>query len=111
MSGSLACEIGGKWRFIYPLFWLAWLNHSGRMNSETISHPFAAEPIPAPAVLHEVLTYSVAETAQVLGVSEPTIYRLVSRRLLRPMPGLRHKRFSKRQVLAYVDAGLPGSAH
>jgi len=77
------------------------------MTSEIIFPPSASAQIPAPAISLEALTYSVGETAQVLGVSEPTIYRLVSRRLLRPLPGLRHKRIPKRQVLAYVNAGLP----
>ena len=35
-----------------------------------------------------------------------TVYRLIARRLLEPLPGLRHKRVSKRQVLAYVSHGL-----
>ena len=77
------------------------------MNSETFHPPSAAEQIPAPASPFEALTYSVIETAQVLGVSPPTIYRLVARRLLRPLPGLRHKRIPKRQVLAFVNGGLP----
>ena len=77
------------------------------MTSEIVPLPSAAAQISAPAVSLEALTYSVGETAQVLGVSEPTIYRLVARRLLRPLPGLRHKRIPKRQVLAYVNAGLP----
>ena len=53
----------------------------------------------------EPLTYSVAETAQVLGVSMPTVYRLIVRRLLRPLPHLRHKRIPKRQVLAFINDG------
>ena len=85
---------------------MRYLCENERMNSETNRPQFAAEKIPAPAAPLEALTYSVAETAQVLGVSEPTIYQLVSRRLLRPMPGLRHKRFSMRQVLAYANSGL-----
>ena len=38
------------------------------------------------------------EAAQVLGVSQPTIYRLIARRMLRPLPCLRHKRLPKKQV-------------
>ena len=56
-----------------------------------------------PAVVPETLTYSVTETAAVLGVSLPTVYRLVTRGVLRPLPGLRHKRLPKRQVHAFVD--------
>lgn len=46
----------------------------------------------------EALTYSVQEAAAVLGISPTTIYRLVYRRLLKPVPGLRHKRISKAQI-------------
>lgn len=53
----------------------------------------------------EPLTYSVAETAQVLGISPPTVYRLIARRLLRPLPYMRHKRIPKRQVHALVNGG------
>ena len=55
----------------------------------------------APAL--EPLTYSVTETATVLGVSLPTVYRLVARGVLRPLPGLRHKRLPKRQVHAFIE--------
>jgi|GEM_PF-5539861 len=75
------------------------------MNSETsFSALSAAEVAPTIPPL-ETLTYSVTETAQVLGVSLPTVYRLIARRLLKPLPGLRHKRVSKRQVLAYINSG------
>lgn len=80
------------------------------MNSETYSPSNVAavvQPTPPPL---ETLTYSVTETAHVLGVSLPTVYRLIARRLLKPLPGLRHKRLSKRQVHAYVNSGQPLSA-
>jgi len=51
----------------------------------------------------EPITYSVAEAAEVLGVSSITIYRLIYRRMLRPVPGLRHKRISKKQVNALAQ--------
>lgn len=56
-------------------------------------------PVPAtPPVPVERLTYSVEESATALGVSKPTIYRLLARRILRPVPGLRHKRIPCQQV-------------
>jgi excisionase family DNA binding protein len=74
------------------------------MNSQVSSPPsLGAEP-PPPL---ETLTYSVIETAHVLGVSLPTVYRLITRKLLRPLPGLRHKRLSKRQVHTYINSGQP----
>jgi excisionase family DNA binding protein len=51
-----------------------------------------------PIVPIERLTYSVEESAAALGLSKPTIYRLISRRVLRPLPGLRHKRIPCEQV-------------
>jgi hypothetical protein len=33
----------------------------------------------------------------------PTVYRLIVRRLLRPLPHLRHKRIPKRQVQAFIN--------
>jgi excisionase family DNA binding protein len=78
------------------------------MNSENNSTaPIGAgvaQPTPTPL---EPLTYSVAEAAFVLGVSLATIYRLIARRLLRPLPGLRHKRLPRRQVHAYINSGQP----
>ena len=63
----------------------------------------AASPI-------ERLTYSVEESAAALGVSKPTIYRLIARRMLRPVPGLRHKRIPCQQIRT-LAAGetIPGS--
>jgi excisionase family DNA binding protein len=70
------------------------------MNPELSSPAFppSAEIILAPADKAEPLTYSVAEAAHVLGVSQPTIYRLIARRLLRPLSCLRHKRLPRKQV-------------
>ena len=75
------------------------------MNSETSSSAPIAAVVDLTRPPLETLTYSVTETARVLGVSLPTVYRLIARRLLKPLPGLRHKRVSKRQVLAYINSG------
>ena len=53
--------------------------------------------------LSEKLTYSVAEAALILGVSRPSIYRLMARRVLIPIPGLRNKRLPKKQVRRLAD--------
>ena len=75
------------------------------MNSETSSSAPIAAVVDLTRPPLETLTYSVSETARVLGVSLPTVYRLIARRLLKPLPGLRHNRVSKRQVLAYINSG------
>jgi excisionase family DNA binding protein len=77
------------------------------MNSETNSTALTAAEVAQPPPPLETLTYSVTETARVLGVSLPTVYRLIARRLLKPLPGLRHKRLAKRQVHAYINCGQP----
>jgi len=59
----------------------------------------------AQATAPERLTYSVAEAAVLLGVSRPTIYRLIARRVLIPIPGLRHKRLPKKQVRRLAEGG------
>jgi excisionase family DNA binding protein len=40
----------------------------------------------------ERAAYTTSEAAQALGVTEATIYRLITRRQLRAVPGIRHKR-------------------
>lgn len=77
------------------------------MNSQPDSNFSTPADVAAPVATVETLTYSVAEAAQVLGVSWATIYRLIARRILKPLPGLRHKRLPKRQILAYLNSGQP----
>ena len=93
--------------FTVTLFRFAVMRHSRRMNTETPSSALTAAEVAPPTPPLETLTYSVTETARVLGVSLPTVYRLFARRLLKPLPGLRHKRVSKRQVFAYINSGQP----
>lgn len=68
------------------------------MHSATVPFEHPDDIAAAPTAVPEKLTYSVAETAALLGVSRPTIYRLIARRVLIPIPGMRHKRLPKRQV-------------
>jgi excisionase family DNA binding protein len=74
------------------------------MKPETISTIVGDLPLPTPV---PVLTYSVHETAQVLGVAPTTVYRLIYRNILRPLPGIRHKRISKAQVHRYAEGAQP----
>jgi len=67
-------------------------------------HPGAIAATPAAAP--EKLTYSAADAAVLLGVSRPTIYRLLARRVLIPIPGLRHQRIPKKQVRRLVEAHI-----
>jgi excisionase family DNA binding protein len=92
------------------LFGLTVLRDTARMNTpESVSFSQSADVVASRAVSPEALTYSVAEAASALGVSAPTIYRLITRRILRPLDCLRHKRIPKRQVHALVSG--PGANH
>jgi excisionase family DNA binding protein len=66
------------------------------METQTESIRPVVSNIGASSVSLESQTYSVAEAAQVLGVSMVTVYRLILRRVLRPLPLLRHMRIPKR---------------
>jgi excisionase family DNA binding protein len=74
------------------------------MNSITAHFEHPEDIAAAPAAASEKLTYSVAEAAAILGVSRPTIYRLIGRRVLIPIPGMRHKRLPKKQVRRLGEA-------
>jgi excisionase family DNA binding protein len=74
------------------------------MNSSSAHFEHTDDIAAAPAAVPEKLTYSVAEAAALLGVSRPTIYRLIGRRVLIPIPGMRHKRLPKRQVRRLGEA-------
>lgn len=50
------------------------------------------------------LTYSVKETAAILGVSSVTVYRLLQRGTLTALPGLRTKRITRQSLQRYLDA-------
>lgn len=80
------------------------IRHSAGMNPETSASVLSVASAAEASASFEPLTYSVSETAQVLGVSLPTVYRLISRRMLKPLPGLRHKRVPKKQVVAFVNS-------
>jgi len=64
------------------------------------------DPLPPPNDRPRVerLTYSVEESAHALGVSRPTIYRMVARRMLTPVAGLRHKRIPCQQIRRLIAA-------
>ena len=49
------------------------------------------------------LAFSVKETAEILGVSEKTIRRLVSRDLLRSSKALRHLLIPKKEIERFLD--------
>lgn len=50
----------------------------------------------------EKLAYNKDELCAVLGVSPVTLWRLEKRGLLRPVPGIRHKLYSRKVVEAFL---------
>jgi excisionase family DNA binding protein len=49
------------------------------------------------------LAFGVRETAEILGVSEKTIRRLIQRKLLRSSVALRHKLIPKKEIERFLD--------
>ena len=56
-----------------------------------------------PTCLGLRLAFSVKETAEILGVSEKTVRRLINRKLLRASRALRHLRIAKKEIERFVD--------
>jgi len=49
------------------------------------------------------MAFSVQETAILLGVSDKTVRRLISRKLLRPSRALRHHLIPKKEIERFLD--------
>lgn len=49
------------------------------------------------------LTVNIEEAATLLGVSVATVRRLVQRRLLKVLPGLRHKRIVRKSLNEFAN--------
>lgn len=69
-----------------------------RQSAQMAANVAATTPV-------EPLTYTVADAAVILGINRATVYRLLYRRILTPLPGLRHKRIPRRQIEAYLRGG------
>jgi excisionase family DNA binding protein len=66
-------------------------------------------PVQVPACpqvqpLKSRLMFTVKETAEALGISEKTVYRLVQRNLLRTSRALRHIRIPKSEIERFLTA-------
>ena len=51
----------------------------------------------------ERLAFSVGETAEMLGVSDKSVRRLIARGLLRPSKALRHILIPKKEIVRFLD--------
>ena len=54
------------------------------------------------------LAYSVAETAELLGISYASVYRLIQRGLLRTSGALRHKMIPLKEIERFLADSLVG---
>jgi len=81
------------------------------MNAD-INEPLAATANDKPALFCKEskdllilrrLAFSVRETAEMLGVSEKTVRRLISRGLLRPSRALRHLLIAKKEIERFLE--------
>lgn len=61
------------------------------------------EVMPRPQENGIRMAFSVRETADILGVSEKTVRRLVGRKLLRPSRALRHLLIPKKEIERFLD--------
>ncbi|MBU3665628.1 MAG: helix-turn-helix domain-containing protein [Chthoniobacterales bacterium] len=65
-----------------------------------MSAPATTDPRPAPV---ERLAYNAEETAQALGISLVTLWRLEKRGLLKPSRALRHPRWSRTEIERFLE--------
>ena len=51
----------------------------------------------------EKMAFTGDEVASLTGLSKVTLWRLEKRNLLKPVPGIRHKLYSRKAVEAFLD--------
>ena len=78
------------------------------IDSQTLEHFFSTHPTQAPAqpplpqTAQTKLAYSTKETAELLSVTDKTVYRLIERGLLKSSSALRHKRIPKAEIERFL---------
>jgi hypothetical protein len=74
-----------------------------RMNRDVkIFHGEADEVAPATGL---IATYKLRQVSGALQVNDRTVRNLVSRGLLKPIPGIRHLRFTAKEVNRFINNG------
>ncbi len=79
-----------------------------RLGKRPEPAPAPAPPIApreAPTPKASKLGYTLAELGEELGMSKATIYRLTTRGLLRPLPYIRTKIFTRQEVERFLAEG------
>ena len=74
-------------------------------NNDALTSPVVSPSVAdsASGISTNRLAFSVKETADILGLSEKTIRRLVARRLLRSSRALRHLLIPKKEIERFLD--------
>ena len=77
--------------------------HVAAAGPEPVRLPQARNPkLPDPSGRLPRLAYTVKETAEILGISQPTVYRLLCRGLLRSSLALRNKLIAKSEIERFL---------
>ena len=80
----------------------------GMQLSETKAPEPSQAPPPAPLkALTPKLAYSLQELSEELGISRVSFYRLEAKGILKPLPHLRHKIYSREEVARFLS-GIGG---
>jgi len=74
------------------------------MPSATLAAPAVNHADPLPDRAPAALVYTLPEAAAVLKVCPESVRRLVARRKLRVLPGLRHLRIPASSINSYLSA-------
>ena len=85
------------------------INLTGQLNLdnqklEQVIRLFQNQPATTTPQQPTKLVYTVTEAAELLGVSDKSVYRLIERRLLRSTGGMRHKRITPAEIERYLKA-------
>ncbi len=72
--------------------------HVGYVKSNHASNTVEVSTVPA-----QKLAYTLSELCAALGLCRVTLYRLEQRGLLRPVPGIRHKLYSRAEVDRFLN--------
>lgn len=63
----------------------------------------SAKAVDVPPNVVECLTYTAKEACAALGISNTSLWRWERRGLVKPMPGIRHKLYSRKALSRFVE--------
>lgn len=75
----------------------------GTLTANANDKPTPVSSEPKDLLMLRRLAFSVRETAEMLGISEKTVRRLIRRGLLRPSRALRHLLIPKKEIERFLE--------